>query len=227
VDEIMNMGRGKKGVFYTLSVIIVILILLVIFSNRLQVFNNDEDFKLGRAKILVMDRFVTDFDNYYAKNILETATKPALIQLTADVPHPFTNSELIDLMYDGDTGVITMDEIYATQNNFDQALGTLTFELENAQFIYVIDDIRQINYTTIMISFRAEYHFTSFGTTWEKTGKIINITVSVYDLFHPDKHLYIDTDWVIDPVPSDCFIDQVFSDSPGCTVDLNIMPPPP
>lgn len=223
----MNLKINKKGVFYSLSVIIVIIMLLLIFNNRLQMLNNDAEFNLERVKMIVMNRFVSDFDNYYAKNIIETATKPALIAITQDGPLPFTNANLIDLMSAGDNGIIIMNKLYSTNNNFNQSLRTLTFQLDKAVFTYDIEDIKQINYTTIMISFNAEYHFSSFNTTWEKTGKIINITVPVYGLMHPDYSNSIDTDWVENLTASDCYINQIFAPPPGCTSNLNIMPPLP
>jgi hypothetical protein len=218
--------RRKKGIFYTLSVLIVILLVLIIFSNRMLVLNKDEAFNLGRAKILVMDTFVGDFDHYYAKNILETATKPALIKLTSGMPLPIADSDLVDLMVTGDNGVVEMNELYSTDNNLQQSLGTLTFQPDRAAFSYYIDDVKQIDLTTMVISFIAEYHFTAFNTTWEKTGKQINITVPIYSLWHPAYSAYIDTDWVEDPAPADCFLDQIFSDASACDEVWNMMPPP-
>jgi hypothetical protein len=221
----MKIKANKKGVFYTLSVVIVIIILLLVFSNKLRVLNFDEEFSLERAKIISMDRFASDFDNYYAKNIIETATTPALIAIT-EHDAPFTNVELIDVMDDG-SGVAEMDKLFSTDNNFNQSLRTLTFELDKALFTYEIDDIKQVNYTTLVVSFNVDYHFSSFNTTWETTDKIINITVPVFGLWHPNHAgAYIDTDWVEDPTPIDCYANQISIDSSDCITDINIMPPP-
>jgi hypothetical protein len=224
-----NQSLNKKGVFYTLSVIIIIIILLAVFSNRLFVLNKEEEFNLDRAKIIVMDQFIGDFDSYYAKNILETATKPALISLTSSSFILYSDSDLIDLMKTGDNGVATMDDIYSTNNNFNQSLRTLTFQLDDETFKYVIVNITQIDYKTIMLNFNVSYSFTSFDTTWKKTGKIINITVPISGLWHPSYPATpIDTDWVENIAPVNCYIEQLFNSSIILICDpiADIMPPP-
>ncbi len=215
---------NKKGVFYSISAVLFLIFLVIVFNSKAQVLKKDEEFHVERVKIIIMDHFVRDFDRYYAENILQTAAKPALINLTRD--SPFNRSQLIDLMtngFDSDSG-LRINPLLATNENFQQSLATLSFKLDNASFSYRLESAEQLTYDSIRLNFRSNYFFSAFDTNWSRINKIVSINVSVYGLWHQDFSEIIDSSWVENST-SGCYINQIISPppEPSC-VRMNIMP---
>jgi len=206
--KVMN----KKGIFYSLSVMLFLIFLIIVFNNKAQVLKKDEQFHIERAKIIVMDHFVRDFDRYYAQNIIETAARPALINLTRH--SPFAKSKLIELMTTGQDTVsgASIHPLLTTSENFNQSLATLSFKLDKNEFSYTLADVDQPNYYTIKLNFHVDYLFSAFDTNWSKTNKDVNITVQVYGLWHPDyyRHGTIDNSWV--EYTTGCYAKIIFRD---------------
>jgi len=55
----------KKGVFFSLSMVMLIGILFILFHNRADVYEEQQEFRIKRAQLSVMNHFVTDFEEYY------------------------------------------------------------------------------------------------------------------------------------------------------------------
>jgi hypothetical protein len=216
---------NKKGIFYSLSVMLFLIFLIIVFNNKAQVLKKDEQFHIERAKIIVMDHFVRDFDRYYAQNIIETATRPALINLTR-MSAPFNSNRLIELMRDGVSGNVYINPLLTTSENFNQSLATLSFKLDVNTFSYTLERVWQSwqpsNYA-IKLNFHVNYFFSAFDTNWSIADKDVNITVPVYGLWHPYYRGIIDNDWVQND--TGCYINDIMSGLPGCS-GMNIMPPP-
>jgi len=217
---------GKKGVFYSLSVVLFLVFLIILFTGRAQLQKKDEAFRLERAQIIVMDHFARDFDRYYAENILHTAAKPALTELTKS--YPFTISTLnnmTDLMDDRAGTGVAMNPLLSTNEGFSQSLGTLSFLMDDAKFNYSLESLEQLNYTSFRLNFSVSYSFRAFDSSeWSKADKVVNIIVSVYGLTHPAYNKIIDSSW-IENDSSICYVNQIISDSAPCT-GMNIMPHP-
>jgi hypothetical protein len=228
VERMIKINKmNKKGIFYSLSVMLFLIFLIIVFNNKAQVLKKDEQFHIERAKIIVMDHFVRDFDRYYAQNIIETATRAALINLTR-MSAPFNSNQLIDLMRDGVTGGgnIHINPLLTTSENFNQSLATLSFKLDVNTFSYTLERVWQSwqpdNYA-IKLNFHVKYFFSAFDTNWSIADKDVNITVPVYGLWHPTYHEIIGHDWVQND--AGCYINDIMSGLPSCN-GMNIMPPP-
>jgi hypothetical protein len=225
VERMIKVNKmNKKGIFYSLSVMLFLIFLIIVFNNKAQVLKKDEEFQIERAKIIVMDHFVRDFDRYYAQNIIETATRPALINLTR-MSAPFNSNKLIELMRDGVSGNVHINHLLTTSENFDQSLATLSFKLDENKFSYALERVLQSwqpdNYA-IKLNFHVKYFFSAFDTNWSIADKDVNITVPVYGLYHPTYHDVIAHDWVHNN--AGCYINDIMSGLPGCS-GMNIMPP--
>lgn len=217
---------NKKGIFYSLSVMLFLIFLIIVFNNKAQVLKKDEEFHIDRAKIIVMDHFVRDFDRYYAQNIIETATRPALINLTRMAPSHFTKDQLVTLMAMGQISVgavqININPLLITGENFNQSLATLSFKLDENNFSYTLERVWQSKYDTMKLNFHVNYSFSAFDTSWSKTDKDVNITIPVYGLWHPRYNKMIKDNWKEND--TGCYINNIMSDLPGCD-GMNIMPP--
>jgi hypothetical protein len=219
---------NKRGVFYSISVLLLMIFLIIVFNNKAQLLQKDEEFHVERVKIIIMDHFVRDFDNYYAGNIIETAAKPALINLTTIARSTrFSSNQLIELMANGSDSAsgLKINPLLTTNENFQQSLATLSFELDNASFNYRLESAEQPSYDSIRLNFRVNYFFRAFDTNWSRTGKLISINVPVYGLWHPDFDEIIDSSWSQNST-SGCYINQIITPDPDTACSgMNMMPP--
>jgi hypothetical protein len=167
-----------------------------------------------------MSHFVRDFEDYYIKAMLETAAKPAMIELSKSAP--FTHEDLVDLMVNGKKGSIAMNPLLATNENFNQTLRTLTFSPDTKEFSYAISSVEQESFDTIKLNFLVNYSFSLFDTSWSKNNKPVNINVSVYGLSHPSHPSSgtIDSSWRTDA--NGCYANIIFGTG---TCSGNIKPP--
>lgn len=218
---------NKRGVFYSISVLLLMIFLIIVFNNKAQLLQKDEEFHVERAKIIIMDHFVRDFDNYYAGNIIETAAKPALINLTTIARTArFNSNQVIGLMTNGTDSVshLSINPLLTTNENFQQSLATLSFELDNASLEYRLESTEQLSYDSIRLNFRVNYFFRAFDTNWSKTNKLISINVPVYGLWHPEFDEIIDSSWSENST-SGCYINQIMTPAPDTACSgMNIMP---
>jgi len=204
----MRIAMNRKGIFYSLSVFLFLVFLIIVFNSRAEINKRDEQSHIERAQIISMDHFVRDFDRYYSERIIETATKPALIALTPSAP--FTRQQLVDLMTDGSGGGTSMNQLLSTNENFKQALGTLTFQMDYEVFSYSLESFEQVDYETMKLNFNVNFSFNVFDTNWTRTNKPVNITVLVQGLSHPN-HLssgVIDNSWRSDS--NGCYANIIF-----------------
>ena len=222
---------NKKGIFYSLSVILFLLFLIIFFNTKAEIQKKENQFHVDRAQIIVMDHFVRDFEQYYAKEILEAAARPALLELTIIIPKQINSVELMDLMCDGTTSSASINPLLATNDNILQALGTLTFPLNDRYFNYKIDSVDQVDYATIRLNFRIDYWFYKFDTNWSRKGASVNVTFDVYSLAHPrynyEEYGVIDANWVQDWEATQCYAEQIFDESVtilSCRNNENIIP---
>ena len=218
---------NKKGVFYSLSVILLLIFLIIVFNGKAQLLQRDEQFHVERAKIIIMDRFVRDFDRYYAENIIETATKPALINLTRNAP--FNRNQLIEMMTTGADSAsgLHINPLLTTNENFQQSLATLSFKLDAENFAYRIESVEQLSYELLRFNFSVDYFFSAFDTNWSRTNKQVSITVPVNGLWHPAYNDVIDSSWV-ENATGGCYVNQIISPPPESSCfGMNIMPEAP
>lgn len=214
---------GKKGVFYSISVILLLVFLIIVFTNKAAVLREDERLHAERAKIIIMDHFVRDFGNYYAENIIETAVKPSLANLSRA---SFSQGQLIQLMEEGADEIshLRINPLLTSGENFKQALATLSFKLDNASFSYALESAEQLSYEVIRLNFSASYYFEAFNANWSKDDELVSVNVSVYGLWHPSYGGMIDSSWSENSTGT-CYINQIISPPPhpGCN-GMNIMP---
>jgi hypothetical protein len=227
--SILTRKMNKKGIFYSLSVLLFLIFLVIVFNNKSQVLKKDEQFHVDRAKVIVTEHFVRDFDRYYAYHILETAARPALINLTRqNSPSASSTADIIALMRDGVSvsGNTHMNPLLTTGENFNQSLATLSFQLDQRDFTYELVSAKQLDYHTVMLNFHVNYSFGAFDTNWSMIAKDVNITIPVYGLWHPGYDQIIASDW-IENNTGICYVNQIISPAPdpGCT-GMNIRPAP-
>ncbi|KYK24483.1 hypothetical protein AYK26_06590 [Euryarchaeota archaeon SM23-78] len=211
--------KNKKGVFFSLTVILFLVLLLIIFNTKSELQKKEDEFHIQRVQIIVMDHFVRDFDRYYAKTILETAAKPALVALTPSASVPFSKADVVSMMKNGLPVQLTTDD------NFQQSLGTLTFTLDEKEFDFRLESFEQPRYDTIQLNFLVNYSFKMTESNWSKTDKQVIIPITVYGLYHPTYLEVIDDSWLEDTA-DECYINEIFSSPPSCS-GMNIMPQPP
>jgi hypothetical protein len=214
---------NKKGIFYSMSVVLFIVLLIIVFSNKSDIFQKDEKFHMERAQIIVMDHFVRDFDRYYTESIIKAAAKPALINLTKGAP--FSRETVVNLMIDGSEGGIKINPLLSTKEGLNQSLRTLTFNLDAQSFNYSLQSIEQPDYKTIMLNFEVDYYFKVLDTNWSRKSLPVSITLDVHGMSHPGHSAsgVIDSSWVSDS--SGCYANIIFSDNP-IICSGNIRPPP-
>jgi hypothetical protein len=230
---------NRKAVFFSISSILVILVILISFQSWTKIKSAEKGFAVDRAGLLVPDHFVRDFDRYYLEQILAAAAKPAIEKLARLHPYdpgspyvPLSYRDIEDLMKDGVcvscgiTSANAMDRAYTTDDNLRQALATFNFPLDRAELSYTLVGITQPSYDTFVLDFTADYIFSIGENTWQRQGKSIQIPVSVYSLPHPGYNLTeIDTDWTEQSDADKCLIQQLFDDpSVVCAIPVNIMP---
>lgn len=217
---------NKKGVFYSISAVLFLIFLVIVFNSKAQVLKKDEEFHVERVKIIIMDHFVRDFDRYYAENILQAAAKPALINLTRNYPFNFNRNQLIELMTNGvdSASGSHINPLLTTNENFQQSLATLSFSLDSKGFNYRLESLEQLSYELLRLNFRVDYFFSAFDTNWSKTNKLVSINVPVYGLWHPSFNEVIDSSWVENST-GDCYVNQIITPPPhpSCS-GMNIMP---
>lgn len=214
----MIKGINKKAVFYSLSVVLFLVFLLIVFNTKAEIQKRDDRFHLGRAQIVVMDHFVRDFDRYYLNAILETSAKPALINLTKIGVGVFNKDRVVSTM-NGSTG--SLDNLLTTGENYQQALNTLSFPINDKDFSFILQSVNQLNYYRIRLNFLVNYRFKVSDTEWSKDDKLVSVDIDVYGLGHPVHGGIIDSSWVQNTeVDAGCYVDQIFTDVTGCTGNI-------
>lgn len=225
-SNIRSSKPNKKGVFYSISVLMFILFLLIYFNAKADVQKKEDEFHVERVQLIVMNHFVNDFEDYYIHEILSTAAKPAFIELTNSISSSgftsFTKENVVDLMKDGVNGSVIMNPLLATNDNFKQALGTLTFNPESVLFDYSLDSVEQPSYDTIRLNFLVNYSFSFFDAKWSRKNLPVSINISIYSLFHPLYNKVIETNWVENT--AGCYINSIITPPQSCD-GMNIMPP--
>ena len=202
---------NKKAVFYSLSVVLFLVFLLIVFNTKADIQKRDDRFHLNRAQMIVMDHFVRDFDRYYIEAILETSARPALVELTTTGSGVFNGADLVNTMT-GSSG--NLDPLLTTDENFQQALNTLSFPVNDRDFSFSVQSIQQLNYYRIRINFLVDYRFGITGSEWSEDDRPISVVLEVYGFGHPAYDGIIDSSWIEDEmttIPS--YADQIFTGS--------------
>ncbi len=218
---------NRKSMFFSLSALVLIIFLFIIFRTKGEIAKIDEDFNINRAQVIVMDQFVRDFDRYHIPQILETSAKQALVKRTSRTPLPFPKDELADIMKDGKSSSGTfLEPALTTDANFEQALGTLTFKLVNDDrtFEYSLRSVKQLSFDTLQLNFSVSYNLQVAGNKWFVQDKTYLINVNVYSMWHPSHSNVIDDLW-IPKTDAGCYADLIISNSEPCS-GLDIMPLP-
>lgn len=213
----------KKGVFFSLTVVLFLVFLIILFNARAKQIEAERDLHLTRAQIIVLDHYVRDFDAYYIQQILRNSATHAFEAATAESSFtPFTKLELVDIMKNGFSGTVSMDIALITNEFFERSLGTLTFTLEDKVFDFKLNSVEQTEYDKIILNFNVtEYRFEQFDSIWKKNNIAVEIEISIYGLTHPFYGYTIDDSWLEDS--SGCYIEDIMSDTNACAI--NIMPP--
>jgi hypothetical protein len=219
---------NKKGMYMSISVLVILFALFIVFQNQASVQQKEKDLVADRAIVVAMDDFMRDMDTYYTYEILKDALKPALEALTVSVT-PTSNliqfSELASVMADPNR----IPPEYTTPNTLNQALSSLSFAPDSKEFTYEVKGVRQTDYLQFEVEFSVDYKFTFGSNTWTATDKQVIVPVTVYSLSHPsysETYGPITSDWVSTYTAQTCYIKEIFSDNLYCSDDKpNIMPP--
>jgi ribosomal protein L31 len=227
----VKLAKNKKGVFFSLSIVFLMAILIIFFNSKADIVEDSHKFRTEKAKIIAMDHFINDFNRHYIEQIISAPIKPALINITHTTPFNWIDKiKFQSIMVDGEhAGIVYLEDRQTTDNIFGQALSTLTFTPKVADFIYTLNEVTQEDYDTIKFSFLVDYEFQSFDITWSKTDLPMDIYVDIYGLWHPEwsdqVHKVINEEWIKDTDDSGCFHDMIFTDGETCTdPDFNIVP---
>ncbi|MBW2971010.1 hypothetical protein KY320_02515, partial [Candidatus Woesearchaeota archaeon] len=116
---------NKKAMVFSVMVILALVVCFVILQSLAKIESQNKDFRVNRAQLLVFDHFVRDFDSYFIEEILRSAAKPALAELSQSAP--FTKKDVVDLMEDGIFGSHAIDSASTTEASLNNALNTLSF----------------------------------------------------------------------------------------------------
>jgi hypothetical protein len=213
---------NKKSMFFSLSALLFVISLLIIFNNDARLKEEEDKFDLGRAQIMVMDNFVRDFDHYYIQQILESAAKSALVEKSATLSEFQKISDITGYMEN------LLPKEKTTDNYFKQALGTLSFQIpdSDANFSYRIIDISQPDFNTIKIDFAVDYSFEIFETKWEKSNKEVTVILSANGITHPEHKLVIDHGWIEDSFPCSpitCLLSDIIAEFDDCNGVVDII----
>jgi hypothetical protein len=229
----METKMKKKGIFFSVGTVLVLFILFISFRNWSGKEAVDKEFLVSRAQLVVMENFVSDFDSRYIQQILATAARPAIIELSrgGDV---IGAADFMSAMKTGSTtaGTVVMDPALSTDNNFRQALGVISFGIEDKSFTYEVTHIRQTAYDSFEIEFSVDYTFNLRESTWSRKGKKVIVPISVIGLAHPRyaTNGTIDSSWVPGTY-SQCYIMELFQETSlgiDCEPNgVNIQPPAP
>lgn len=216
----------KKGMFFTLSIVLLIIFALFLVRSASQVQQLEEQFRIERSQLYVIDEFIRELDDREIEKYLKLAFKATLIARTKDGPIPFDFNEILDIMdnsYSNSMGKDYIEDTLTTDELLSQSFKTLTFSFEDSAtvFGYRILSMRQISFNTIEVDFEVDYSFTAFGNTWSRVGKQITIEYDVYSLTHPNGLIIVDS-WI--PDSSICLIHDLVSDADDFC-NFNIVPP--
>ena len=218
----------KKGMFFSLTVVIFLVILFVVFKNKAEAAQIKEETFMDRAQINVMNHFVDDFEGRYVLEMLESSSKLALVKRSESGSFP--KSEIADIMDDGYSGGIKyLDSKKTTGEFFSQVLETLTFPLDKKTFTYALTNVVQTSPSIIHLEFSVNYEFEVGKKNWKKTNMPVEFDLEVYTMYHPTYSAYIDRSWLVDSSGT-CYANQIISDASSCS-GQNLVPtwyiPPP
>ncbi len=221
---------NKKGMYMSVSVLVILFALFVIFQNRAAVEMGERELVTERARMIVMDDFMGDFRDYYVYVIMAAAAKPALEEMIEARSPAVLPPGQIPLVMSGEDlpGYEPIPTFYNTNSTLHMALASLSFKPDSYELSYHIVDIRQNEYDWFEIEFSVDYIFTFSENIWEAKNQRIVVPISVYSLWHPTyskDYGPIADDWVEDTSAKKCYIDEVFPDSVHCFGKPNIMPP--
>ena len=212
--------KMKKGMFFSLSVVVFLIVLFVVFKNKADAVKVKEESFMDRAQINVMQHFVNDFENRYVKEMLTTSGKQAFSKRT--VSGAFPKNELADVMDDGIAGATTyLDPTLTTKGFFVQILKTLTFKLDKNMFAYTVREVTQTNPNTLNVIFDVSYEFEVGKKNWKKT-MAVPIDFEVFSMWHPSYGAFIDRTW-LDDASGPCYSNTIVTDAAPCT-GLNKVP---
>jgi len=214
------MKMNKKGQFFSILIVLVIIAISIFFSYKVQIREREDAFNMDRLQLVVMDNFVREFDTYQLQHILDTAAKPALQAMIEEDIDSFSKISKEDFVKVMKTGDGILDEKFTTDDLYKQVLATLTFNLpsETEHFEYKLVTIKQNTYDTIDLGFEVDYNFTVFGNSWSIENKPVNVSFSVYSLRHPEyEGKKITEEWDEDTDTGTCYIEDIFDDPEPCS----------
>lgn len=219
---------NKKGIFFSLSVFLILTLLFILFFEFERNKEKELDFDAKKAQIQTVDHFVKDFDRYYIEEILSSSARPALVGYTNYLKSDFSKNSLVNIMIDGRNaaGTTIFDPLFSTDSGFELALGALFFTLDDYNFEYTLDDVIQDDYENFRLVFSSDYSFEFNGQVWSESNKQTIVEVSVYGMYHPDHNIIIRENWILDN-SGGCYIEDIFSDLVNCIGARNIRPPAP
>lgn len=209
---------NRKAVLFSASVVIFIIFLLTVLRLQEDVRESEDDFRIKRSQILIMDNFIRDFDRSAVPNILATALKPTLIETSKF--GPVDRATLAAIMKQGSG---ELQPKLATDANVAQTLATLTFDVDHS-FEFVLANAQQTSHDTFLLTFLVDYAFSEFDITWSRNKYSVAIPMDVYSLTHPEHGLITDA-FVQDQ--SGCLITDIITDASPCTNAYNLKPPEP
>ncbi|HLP79237.1 MAG TPA: hypothetical protein VK158_01245 [Acidobacteriota bacterium] len=210
---------NKRGFFYSVSVLLCLFLVLAYFASTTQVMNAQESAHMFRAKAVVLDRFIRDFERYYVPRYFETAAGPAIINLTKE-KGIFTIANIENLMQTGSVPGVTINTLLTTDELYDQSISTLSFAFVNDDFNYEIIDVQQDN-RNLIITFAYDFRFETDDTTWEKNNGQYVLTVPIDGMYHPSypANSYIESSWAT--VSGTCYANIIITDATaGCSEDF-------
>jgi len=204
----------KEGIFFSLSALIILLVFFLFIASVSEIEKTKESFGTKRITLRSIDRFVSDFDEYYAGLILESSAKPALTALSSH-SIPLSKEDIVDVMFDGVIGAtVLLPPSLTTNNSYARSLETQTFRTIS-RFDYSLELVTQTGYEEFVFEFNVNFTFVDGDRNWSSLNNAVNVFLNPYSLTHPDfPGMVIDDSWHHND--SQCLIDLLFSDSDGC-----------
>ncbi len=214
---------NKKGIFFSITALLIIMLISMFFSNREIVLDKEKDNRVERLKTKVIENFASDFKDDYSYLILSTSARYSLRNRTKDNSSKFTKYELEEIMKNGNyLGQDYVSNAYTTTSVFNYSLSALSFKMENTDFDFSIIKVEQKSYDKLTILFHYNYSFTSSGIRLYNDGLNLSMEISLNSLYHPAYGMVIDDSWTENSTGG-CYVQEIMTDAEDCS-GLDIMP---
>lgn len=213
----------KHGQLFSVLSVLLLLVVILLFNAHERAIKNQQEFRIERARLTMLDTFADGFATRDIPNMLASASRLALVKRSL-VNSSISYSEMAQIMRTGSYGGVQYFPIaYGTDNRFVMVLSALPFAAnEPMSFNYTLVSVSQSAPDALTLNFVVEHSVSGQNATWSDHEVPYSVDVSVYGLMHPTYGLIIDNRW--NTTSQGCLVQLYFSSASGCSA--NMAPPP-